>query len=175
MENKIAKIANVTNGIHNLIPTLRALNLMDKYKDDVIESDQEAINSFNDKFNFLVGQVVELELYGAGTIPAIVVKVHEKDMNNHFSYDILFLIGNRNISFIENKERYLWRFVPKKFNVKRIKRFIDEINDPEGKFNEFRNDLKEIYGIENFYSIENNKILVAKLNPLNDMKLEKSK
>jgi hypothetical protein len=51
----VNKVTNVTNGIYNLVPTLRALNLMDKYKDNIIESNQEVINSFNDKFNFLVG------------------------------------------------------------------------------------------------------------------------
>lgn len=153
------------NKITNLLPTLVELNVLERYRDGIISTDQNISDSFNDKFNFLVGQVIELELYNGGTIPSIVTKIHEPDENGHNSYDIVFLIGKRNVSVIKNKERYIWRYVPKKFNVKRIKKFIEEINDnTTSKFSEFRKDLFNNYGITFLYSIENNKILTEPLN-----------
>ena len=156
------------NKITDLLTTLNELNVLERYKDSILETNQEVVDSFNDKFNFIVGQVIELELYNGGTIPSIITKIHDRDENGHNSYDIIFLIGNRNISVIKNEKRYIWRFVPKKFNVKRIKKFIEEINDnTTNKFSEFRKELYNDYGINFLYSIENNKILTAPLN-LND-------
>lgn len=149
--------------ITNLLPTLIELNVMERYKDNILTTDQEVSDSFNDKFNFLVGQIIELEIYNGGTVPAIISKINDRDENGHNSYDIIFFIGNRNISIIEEKERYIWRFVPKKFNVKRIKKFIDEINNPQNKFNVFREELLNNYGINFLYSIENNKILTVEI------------
>lgn len=152
-----------TNKITNLLPTLIELNVMERYKDNILTTDLEVSDSFNDKFNFLVGQIIELEIYNGGTVPAIISKINDRDENGHNSYDIIFFIGNRNISIIEEKERYIWRFVPKKFNVKRIKKFIDEINNPQNKFNVFREELLNNYGINFLYSIENNKILTVEI------------
>lgn len=147
--------------LDEILPTLKELNVVDKYMDHIFDTEEQVANSFNDKFNFLVGQVVELELYSSGTIPAIITKVNDIDENGHFSYNFIFLIGNRNISYIEEKERYLWRFTPKKFNIKRIQKFIQEINDTTtNKFEDFREDLIKL-GLNYLYLIENNKVMTV--------------
>lgn len=82
----------------------------EKYNTDSIE---ELIKEFKDGYHYLKGQIVEVSLTWFGRIPVIVTNVNQPDENGHFSYDIIILLGERNKSFIESKNRYLWRFTEK--------------------------------------------------------------
>ena len=116
-----------------------------------------------DKYVFIPGQIVELKLYESGTVPVIITKVHPKDENGHNTYDcVLFLTGSIT-STIHTYERYLWRFVEKKGNVKRLKNYINTLIQNENGNLEYLSNFFE--GREHkFFIVENGKISTITFN-----------
>ena len=95
-------------------------------------NDSNLIEKIEDKYILIPGQIVELKLYDSGTVPVIVTKVHPKDENGHNTYDCILLLTGSITSTIDTKERYLWRFLEKKGNVKRLKNFINNLIQKDG-------------------------------------------
>ena len=126
-------------------------------------NDSNLIEKIEDKYIVLPGQIVELKLYDSGTVPVIVTKVHPKDENGHNAYDcVLFLTGSM-ISTIHTKERYLWRFLEKKGNVKRLKNFIDNLIQKDGDNLKYLSTFFEDRDFV-FYIAENGKISTISFN-----------
>lgn len=126
-------------------------------------NDSNLIEKIEDKYIVLPGQIVELKLYDSGTVPVIVTKVHPKDENGHNTYDcVLFLTGSM-ISTIHTKERYLWRFLEKKGNVKRLKNFIDNLIQKDGDNLKYLSTFFEDRDFV-FYIAENGKISTISFN-----------
>ena len=126
-------------------------------------NDSNLIEKIEDKYILIPGQIVELNLYDSGTIPVIVTKVHPKDENGHNTYDcILFLTGSI-ISTIHTKERYLWRFLEKKGNVKRLKNFINNLIQKDGDNLKYLSTFFENRDFV-FYIAENGKISTISFN-----------
>ena len=126
-------------------------------------NDSNLIEKIEDKYVVLPGQIVELKLYDSGTVPVIVTKVHPKDENGHNAYDcVLFLTGSM-ISTIHTKERYLWRFLEKKGNVKRLKNFIDNLIQKDGDNLKYLSTFFEDRDFV-FYIAENGKISTISFN-----------
>lgn len=127
-------------------------------------NDSNLIEKIEDKYIVLPGQIVELKLYDSGTIPVIVTKVHPKDENGHNTYDcVLFLTGSMIFSTIHTKERYLWRFLEKKGNVKRLKNFIDNLIQKDGDNLKYLSTFFEDRDFV-FYIAENGKISTISFN-----------
>ena len=121
------------------------------------------IEKIENKYIVLPGQIVELKLYDSGTVPVIVTKVHPTDENGHHTYDcVLFLTGSM-ISTIHTKERYLWRFLEKKGNVKRLKNFIDNLIQKDGDNLKYLSTFFEDRDFV-FYIAENGKISTISFN-----------
>lgn len=121
----------------------------DLYLDNVIETEEELIKSFNDGFNFVKGQIVNINLTGCGSTPALVTKINDRDINGHLSYDVFVFIGEGTKSFIKTEERYLWRFVekPNENSVQKYKNLIEVLMTKEfqyDKFFEVETDLKNV-------------------------------
>lgn len=126
-------------------------------------NDSNLIEKIEDKYIVLPGQIAELKLYDSGTVPVIVTKVHPKDENGHNAYDcVLFLTGSM-ISTIHTKERYLWRFLEKKGNVKRLKNFIDNLIQKDGDNLKYLSTFFEDRDFV-FYIAENGKISTISFN-----------
>lgn len=127
------------------VTSLDVLIDADQLKEYGESSKEDLIRSFNDGFNYLKGQIVEVGLTAFGKVPAIVTKVNERDENGHLTYDITILLGNRSKSFIESKERYLWRFTEKADGqtIPNFINLIEKIFDPD-------------YGYDIFFLHENN-------------------
>ena len=121
------------------------------------------IEKIEDKYVVLPGQIVELKLYDSGTVPVIVTKVHPIDENGHNTYDcVLFLTGSV-ISTIHTKERYLWRYLEKKGNVKRLKNFINNLIQKDGDNLKYLSTFFEDRDFI-FYIAENGKITTISFN-----------
>ena len=121
------------------------------------------IEKIENKYVVLPGQIVELKLYDSGTVPVIVTKVHPRDENGHNTYDcVLFLTGSM-ISTIHTKERYLWRFLEKKGNVKRLKNFIDNLIQKDDDILKYLSTFFEDRDFV-FYIAENGKISTISFN-----------
>lgn len=126
-------------------------------------NDSDLIEKIEDKYILIPGQIVELKLYDSGTVPVIVTKVHPKDENGHNAYDcVLFLTGSIT-STIHTKERYLWRFLEKKGNVKRLKNFINNLIQKDGDNLEYLSTFFEDRDFI-FYIAENGKISTISFN-----------
>ena len=126
-------------------------------------NDSNLIEKIEDKYVVLPGQIVELKLYDSGTVPVIVTKVHPIDENGHNTYDcVLFLTGSV-ISTIHTKERYLWRYLEKKGNVKRLKNFINNLIQKDGDNLKYLSTFFEDRDFI-FYIAENGKITTISFN-----------
>lgn len=80
---------------------------------------ESQIEKLVDNFDYIKGQIVSLVCktkFNGGDnnfrTPAIITKVHEPDINGHNTYDIIVPVRGacEFISFLQDKERYLWRF-----------------------------------------------------------------
>ena len=126
-------------------------------------NDLNLIEKIEDKYILIPGQIVELKLYDSGTVPVIVTKVHPKDENGHNTYDCILLLTGSITSTIHTKERYLWRFLEKKGNVKRLKNFINNLIQKDGdnlKYHSTFFDDKDLI----FYIEENEKLTTISYN-----------
>lgn len=126
-------------------------------------NDSNLIEKIEDKYIVLPGQIVELKLYDSGTVPVIVTKVHPKDENGHNAYDCILLLTGSMISTIHTKERYLWRFLEKKGNVKRLKNFIDNLIQKDGDNLKYLSTFFEDRDFV-FYIAENGKVSTISFN-----------
>ena len=126
-------------------------------------NDSNLIEKIEDKYILIPGQIVELKLYDSGTVPVIVTKVHPKDENGHNTYDCLLFLTGSITSTIHTKERYLWRFLEKKGNVKRLKNFIDNLIQKDGDNLKYLSTFFEDRDFV-FYIAENGKISTISFN-----------
>jgi len=120
------------------------------------------IKSFNDKFNFLKGQLITLSDGESDNIPAIITKVHPEDENGNYSYDVMIFINNNLI--VEDSKRYIWRFVSKQFDITNLLEFIHGLNNDQ-KYSNVREKLFINYGICELVIIEDNQASVISLKP----------
>ena len=118
----------------------------------------ELIETFTNGFNYLKGQLVEVGLTGVGRTPAIITKVNDRDENGHLTYNIVILLGNRSKSFIESKERYLWRFVEQENNetIENFNKLISTIFTPEYGYDVY---FSHEYGLDSICYLTDNSII----------------
>lgn len=97
---------------------------------------EQLIEEFNKGYHYLTGQIVEITLTGLGRIPVVVTKVHQKDINGHYTYDIMMLIGDRMKSTVKSTERYLWRFTetPNEDTMTNIMKLVDVLFDENNQY-----------------------------------------
>jgi|RifOxyD2_1024036.scaffolds.fasta_scaffold00078_15 hypothetical protein len=75
-------------------------------------------DKMRDGFDFVVGQIIVLgcSVEDGGNnefeLPAIVTKIHPRDINEHYQYDFIFPLRGacEFVSWGKDEKRYLWRF-----------------------------------------------------------------
>ena len=95
-------------------------------------TDEYMTEKVEDYFDLFMGQVIYIGSFGQA-IPAVVTKVHEKDINLHNTYDLAILVnGNKDSDFtsvIHTTERYAWRFIDKSESETVNEELLNEIKN----------------------------------------------
>ena len=138
------------------------------------EDELELIETFTNGFNYLKGQIVEISLTGFGRVPAIVTKVNNRDENDHLTYNIVILLGERNKSAIRSEERYLWRFTEKadENTIKNFNTIIETLFNPNYGYDEF---FVKDFEIDTICYLTETSIISYNLNQINPNKPDAGK